>query len=60
MKLSLKQADSLDNLARAIDERRREWRLRDIKRAFAIFTASLEEPSMWQKLINRFKANHNN
>ena len=58
MKLTLEQTDRLDDLARAIDERRREWRLRDIKLAFVRFAASLEEPSMWQKLINRFKANH--
>ena len=50
----MKQAQLLDELARAIDAPRREYRLEDIKRAFAAYTWSLKAP-WWKRVLTKLK-----
>ena len=50
----MKQAQLLDELARAIDAPRREYRLENIKRAFAAYTWSLKAP-WWKRILTKIK-----
>ena len=50
----MKQAQLLDELARAIDAPRREYRLENIKRAFAEYTESLKAP-LWKRILTKIK-----
>ena len=52
----MKPEEALDRLAKVIDEPRRKYRHRDIRRAFTVYTDSLyNQRRPWWKLIGRKK-----